>query len=251
MTQPPPSRTREFPPGTPHSPPEDAGPIATATASLREWLSRSGVPVRLAPPGAGGDAAAPGVCLWPLAVLPEQATRRPQGRDPLRLRVRYLIHTGGADPTDDAVTEEFDRILTSLPDSTVHLVLDPVTLDTWRGFGVSPQLGLYLDVVTQASAPSPAPPRVRAAMRLSTEPLARVHGMVLGPGGVPVPGMRVVEQQTGAATYTGNRGEFAFPAVPAGGPTRLRLSGRGQHLVAEVAEQSDEPIIIHCDLEGD
>jgi len=192
------------------------------------------------------------VCLWPLAVLPEQATRRPQGRDPLRLRVRYLVHAGGADPTAEAVTGEFDRILTSLPDGAVHLVLDPVTPETWRGFGVSPQLGLYLDVTTQATAPpGPTPPRVRAGMQLSTEPLARLHGMVVGPGGVPVPGMKVVEQQTGAATYTGNRGQFAFPAVPASGPTRLRLSGRGQHLVAEVAERSDEPIIIHCDLEGD
>src|SRR5690606_41449142 len=119
----------------------------------------------------------------------------------------------------------------------VHLVLEPGTPETWRGFGVAPQLGLYLDVTTQATAPpGPTPPRVRAGMQLSTEPLARLHGMVVGPGGVPVPGMKVVEQQTGAATDTGNRGLLAFPAVPASGPPRLRPSCRGPHPVAAAVD---------------
>lgn len=233
---------------------EPAGPIAAATATLLGWLSAAGIPAQLAPPGddagpgsPGDDAGPGGVCCWPVALLPEQATRNASGHGPLRLRVRYLIT---ANAPADALTDLLDQfLLASLAESTVHLAIEPVTVDTWRAFGRSPRLGLYAEVPAQVARPRPTPPRVRAPLQLDSRPLGRVHGTVVGPAGVPVPGIRVVAVATGAATYTDNRGQFAFPAFPAGGPVRLQLSGRGLDLVAEVTGQSDEPIVIHCAME--
>jgi hypothetical protein len=221
------------------------GPIATATGSLLDWLSGVGVPAQVALPGT--DIPAGSACVWPMALLPEQATRDTGGHGVLRLRVRYLVMGGSAaEPADP-----FDRILAAdRTQSTVHIVIEPVGVDVWRGFGLAPRLGLYADVQAQVAPIRPAPPRVRAPLRLEGRPLGRVHGTVIGPGGAPLPGIRVVVEETGAATYTGNRGQFAFPAFPAGRPVRLQLSGRGVHLAAEVAGQSDEPIVIHCDMEG-
>jgi hypothetical protein len=237
---------------------EPAGPIATAHGSLLDWLSAAGVPAHLAPPGGdasgevsgGGDTGdgGPGsVRVWPVALLPELATRETGGPGPLRLRVRYLIAAGAT----SASAEVLDRLLlASLVDSSVQVAVEPISTGTWRAFGLSPRLGLYADIPVQVARPRPALPRVRSPLRLEGRPLGRVHGRVIGPGGVPVPGIRVVVEETGAATYTGNRGHFTFPAFPAGRPVRLRLSGRGLHLAAEVAGQSEEPIIIHCDTEG-
>jgi hypothetical protein len=110
---------------------------------------------------------------------------------------------------------------------------------------------LFADVPTQATRPEAAVARARAPMRIGSEALARVQGQVLGPGRTPVPGIRVVALGTGAATYTDNGGRFAFAALPAGGPARLLLSGKGMEFVAELATASDEPVVIHCDMEED
>lgn len=236
--------------------PTPSGPVTTATETLLAWLERAGVSARVAPPASGARASGAGasgeghggsVHVWPLVVLPEQATRQPYGVAPLRLRVRYLL------APDPGEIGPLDRVLeAAVTDNAVHVALEEVTVDVWRGLQVSPRLGVYVDVPVRVAAPQPAPaPRVRAPLRLEARPLARLSGAVLGPGGVPLPGIRVAVPATGAATHTDNHGQFALPALPAGEPVRLSLSGRGVEMVAEVASPGEEPIVIHCEWEGD
>lgn len=239
-----------------------SGPIASATTVLFDWLSGAGVRARLAPPGTG--TAEPGsVYVWPVGLLAEQAVRDTTGRGPLRLRVRYLLTADplaadplAADPAAErpdashGAAELLDRVLlASLTEGPVNLAIEPVPARVWQAFGLAPRLGLYAEVATRATRPRPAPVRVRQPLQVDTRPLGRVHGRVLGPGGTPVPGIRVVVADTGAATYTDHRGRFAFPALPAGRTARLLLSGKGLELVADVAAPTDEPVIIHCELE--
>jgi hypothetical protein len=225
---------------------ERVGPIAAATAVLADWLSRAGVTGRVAPPG-GEATDPPAVCVWPLVLLPEQQVRPATGRRDLRLRVRYLLTT---EAPPDAAANLFDRILLAgLTDSAVHVPIEPVLEQVWRSFGLPPRLGLYAEVCPQVARPRPTPPLVRLPLNLDSAPLAQVHGRVIGPGGVPLPGMRVVAADTGAGTYTDNHGRFAFPALPAGRPVRLLLSGKGLDLVADVATPSAGPVVIHCETE--
>jgi hypothetical protein len=225
---------------------ERGGPIATATAVLTAWLSRAGVTATVAPPG--GEVTGPAaVCVWPMAVLPEQEVRGTVGRGQLRLRVRYLLTTA-APPAGAA--DLLDRILlASLIEGDVRIPIKPVGEQVWRAFGLAPELGLYAEVLSRVARPEPRPPLVRQPMRVDSTPLAKLFGRVIGPGGVPLPGMRVVVADTGAVTYTDNRGQFAFPALPEGRPVRLLLSGKGLDLVAEVAAPSAEPVVIHCETE--
>jgi hypothetical protein len=222
------------------------GPVATATATLLEWLSAAGVTPRIATPGTG-DPAPGAVRVWPVAVLREQAVRGAGGPGPLRLRVRYLL---SCDPPTDDATQLIDRILVaSLAGGPVSLLIEPVAAEVWQAFGLYPRLGLCAEVATQATRPRPRSPRVRTGLRVDTQPLRQVRGQVVGPGAIPVPGIRVVVADTGTTSYTDNRGRFAFPALPAGRPARLLLSGKGVELVADIAAPTDEPVVIHCDLE--
>ncbi|HEX6683726.1 MAG TPA: carboxypeptidase-like regulatory domain-containing protein [Candidatus Limnocylindrales bacterium] len=225
---------------------EPGGPVAGATATLLDWLSAAGVTPRLDAPGAGDPDSAT-IRVWPVRLLWEQAVRNASGPGPLRLRVRYLLACDAA-PAEAAAL--LDRVLlASLAGGPVSLPAAPVTAGIWQAFGLPPQLGVYVDVAVQAHRPQPVAPRVRQALRVDGRSLARIHGQVVGPGGTPVPGIRVAVAATGAAVHTDHRGRFAFPAVPAGQPARLLLSGKGLELVADLAAPSDDPVVIHCDPE--
>jgi hypothetical protein len=231
-----------------------AGPIAAAIRTLLDWLSLAGIPAVISPPSVptlpAGPATAPGensapLTAWPIGILSEQQVRDGHGSAPLPMRLRFLLAT---DPTSGAQVDLLDRVLVaSLQDGAVHTPVEPVTVDVWQAFGLPPRLGLYADVRTVASIPPPTPPRVRHPLRLESLPLARIHGTVIGPGGIPVPGVRV--SAAGMPTvHTDDRGRFSLPSLSVGGPTRLLLSCKGFDLVAE-ATPSDEPLVIHCDIQ--
>lgn len=217
------------------------GPLARATATLLDWLSGAGVAAALAPPGQP-DPDPGSLYVWPVALLPEQAVRGSAGHDELPLRVRYLLAGGTGD--------ELDRVLAaSLGAGSVEVVIEPVSVDIWQAFGLHPRLGLYVDVRTRTTRPRSARARVRQPMLLDTRPLAAIRGQLVGPGGTPVPGVRVTVIDTGASVYTDGYGRFGFPALPAGQTVRLLLAGKGLELVAEVTAPADEPVVIHCEME--
>jgi len=90
---------------------------------------------------------------------------------------------------------------------------------------------------------------VRQPMQVSTIPLLALRGRVLGPGDIPLTGMRIEVAGIGHSTQTDSAGRFVLSGVPADEPARLHVRGRGRYLLAEVERPSTDPVVIHCDME--
>src|SRR5205807_4868825 len=129
------------------------------------------------------------------------------------------------------------------------VVLEPLAPAMWVALGTFPRPALVFDVAVHVARERVAVPRVRQTLRLDVAPLRMLEGRVLGPGGVPLSGVKVTAAGTATSAYTDVRGGFALAGVPGGVPALLWLSGRGLHLQAQVEPASAEPVLIHCDLE--
>ncbi len=239
--------------GTPvESTVDGRGPTAAALSRLRDWLAAAvgpRVPVVVEAPRDGEHSR---ICVWPLALLPDQGTRGGGRREPLRLRMRYLI---AADGPVERAADLIDLVLAAgAADDGYHLVFEPVPSHLWGTGGRLPAPSLLLDVPVQIRPAIPAVPRVRGELRLTGGPMRTVRGRVLGPGGVPLSEITLTAPATGSATRTDARGEFVLPGLPAGHPVLLHLAGRGLRMQAQVdSAQVDsgatEQVVIHCDIE--
>ena len=230
----------------------ERGPIASATASLLDWLADiAGAEVRTAAPrasaadGTSADDGADGVTgllVWPLALLPEQALRNAGQREPLRFQVRHLV-TGEVDA--------LDRVLVAAVQAgDLSISLDPPSDQAWLAFGVEPRPALLIDMPARVGRPTPAVPLVRGPLQVRGAPPVAVSGRVLAPNDQPLAGMRVEVVSTGAWTYSDAAGRFAFAAVPEESPVRLALQGKGRRLVAEISSGQDlNDLAIHFDPE--
>jgi hypothetical protein len=254
-----------------------SGPIAQSMTALAAWLSTVDTTAWFGDPGAP-DAPA-GLCAWPVAVLPEQEVRASTVRQPMRLRVRYLLTAGGgragggaagggegqardavpgggegrardAVPGAGELAGLLDPVLRAAAgDGDVSVVFEPVAVELWRALDLRPRAALLVDVPAQVDRATPRPPLVRGPLRLDGAPMRSLRGQVVGPGDVPLAGMRVEAPVVGASTYTDDGGRFAFGGLPAGDPARLVLVGRGRQFQAEVTADADAPVLIRCDFE--
>jgi Carboxypeptidase regulatory-like domain len=237
------------------------GPIAQSMTALAAWLSTVDTAVWVGDPGAPD--APSGLCAWPIAVLPEQEVRATTVRQPMRLRVRYLLTAGGAaDGGGGAGTDggastgaaELARLLdpvllAAAGGGAVNVVFEPVPVELWRALDLRPRAALLVDVPAQVDRATPRPPLVRGPLRLDGAPVRSLRGQVVGPGDVPLAGVRVEATSIGVSTYTDDGGRFAFGGLPAGDPARLVLAGRGRQFQAEVSTDADAPVLIRCDFE--
>lgn len=223
------------------------GPVAAATADLVAWLGdAAGAPVRLAPPADVGEGP-PVLAAWPLELRPDQEARGSGQRLPMRLLLRYLVCASGG---VEEANRLLDRVLVAAASAQERaVVLEPPPSQTWLAFGVKPRPALLFDVPVQIARPVPVAPLVRQPLQVRVAPMQSLHGRVVGPGDVPLAGMRVEVASTGQATHTDSRGRFVVSGVPAGEPARLRLRGRGRNLLADVEAPSTEPVVIHCTIE--
>jgi hypothetical protein len=233
------------------------GPIAAATARLVSWLTQhaAGTAVHVGPPK-DTDAGPVELTVWPLALLPEPGARSTVGRqrDPFRLQVRHLVTAGGPAGSSAAA---LDRVLVAAVETgeaALTVVLEPLPPHTWLALRALPRAALLIDVPAQIARPLPRVPVVRRPLRVQSTPLRPLHGRVVGPGDMPLAGIRVEVVATGTSTYTDATGSFDFAALPADQPTRLRLRGKDRPLLAELdapitSGSVTDPVIIHCDLE--
>jgi hypothetical protein len=257
-----------------------SGPIAQSMATLATWLSTVDTTAWFGDPGASNAPA--GLCAWPVAVLPEQEVRASTVRQPMRLRVRYLLTAGGgragggakdggakdgeakdggakdggegaareAAPAAGELARLLDPVLrAAAAGGDVSVVLEPVPVELWRALDLRPRAALLVDVPAQVDRVTARPPLVRGPLRLDGAPMRSLRGQVVGPGDVPLAGMRVDAPVVGASTYTDDGGRFAFGGLPAGDPARLVLVGRGRQFQAEVNADADAPVLIRCDFE--
>ncbi|NJC12383.1 hypothetical protein F4558_002209 [Micromonospora profundi] len=220
------------------------GPIATATAELAAWLAgAAGEPVPIGPPRTDGDAA--GLTLWPLELRPARQTRSSGAvREPYRFTIRYLLSVTGP-----AGLDHLDRVLTAATsDGSYPIVLEAGDAPLWSAFGVAPRPALLFDVPAQVDHPTPAAPPVLQPLRLRQLEVRTLTGRVVGPDDQPLAAMRVELPATASAARTGPDGRFLIVGVPHDpdnpGPVRLRLSGRGLVLTADVDPGEDDIVIV-------
>jgi hypothetical protein len=223
----------------------DHGPLARASSLLLASLAEADVAVRVEHPAAtagvqSGAFGGPWLAVWPYAVLPEALPARPG--DPLRLRVRFLLHADGPDST---AIEALDRVLLA---GVPYLLAEAVPDTLWAALGARLRAALLCEVAVQVANPAPRTPRVTQPNRLDTVALRRLSGRVQTPGGVALVGMRVSAEDGTTAAYTDTRGRFELPVL-ADRPVRLAVSGRGLLLTAEVAAVSAEPVVITCEIQ--
>jgi hypothetical protein len=224
------------------------GALAAATAALLDWLRHAGAPARVVPPDdtVTPDGAAPrDLCVWPLAFLPERRTAGGALPEPLRLRLRFLVTTGGTDLPD-----VLDRVLLrAAVDGGFPLVIEPISADIWLALHARPRAGLLVDMPVRVERPAPEPVRVTSPLRVEHVPLRPFKGQVVGPGGTPLPGIRVEAVGSNAHTFTDPAGAFTFAGLPSGQQVQLLLSGKGLRLTTEVRVAGAEPVVIHCQTE--
>ncbi|MGW3603859.1 carboxypeptidase-like regulatory domain-containing protein [Micromonospora sp. NPDC005161] len=221
------------------------GPIETATAELAAWLTNAaGEAVPIGPPRTDGDAA--GLTLWPMELRPARQTRSSGAvREPYRFTVRYLLCVTGP-----AGLDRLDRVLAAATrDGRYPVVLEAGAAPLWTAFGTAPRPGLLIDVPTQVDHPTPAAPPVLHPLRLRQLESRTLTGRVVGPEEQPLAEMRVELPGTASAARTDPDGRFLIVGVPHDpehpGPVRLRLTGRGLVLTAEV-DPAEPDIVIVC-----
>jgi hypothetical protein len=221
------------------------GPLAEATREVLSWLSRAGATATLTPPV---DAPVPDegsgeLHVWPIELLPDQGMRMSNRPDALRLRIRFLIASAGLAGALDPV------LAAAAVDSAVSLVFEPIPVETWLALRVRPRTALVVEMPIRVGRPVAATPLVRGPIRVEGVPMVALHGTVLGPGNVPVPGVRVRAVDVGGSTHTDGDGRFTLPGLPAVGTTRLSVSGKGLHLSTDVVVASAQHLVLHCDFE--
>jgi hypothetical protein len=238
---------------------EDPGALATGIELLLRRLTSGEpqLPARLGLPD-GGHSVAAELTVWPLALLPEQNMAAGQSRGPLRLRVRALVSAQGPLP---AVIGLLDDVLArEAAEHHAWLVAEQAPPGLWRDLGVAPRLGLLFDVPVQVARAQARTPRVRSLARIQAVALRSVAGRLVGPGNVPLAGMRVTSPDAAGSATTDPQGRFTLPVAAADRPVRLRLSGRGLSFTAQIPHQdpadgtsagsaADETIVITCDIE--
>jgi hypothetical protein len=222
---------------------------------LKDWVLQivGTVPVTFSLPIASQTGQSISLYLWALApafasALPAAGGRRP----PLQIELRYLVTTWADDP-QRAHQMLGDLVFAALDNSQFEVDLGPLPSETWLAFGVAPRPAFVLRVPVRLERPE-TDKFVRAPLVMRAAPMTALHGRVVTPDGLPLPGLRVVVPSLQLSSLTDAQGEFRFPAVPIDSPIRqLHISGKGRDLdfTLEAPASADEPIVIHFDPLGE
>ena len=219
---------------------------------LREWAATvvGEVPVSLAPPSREREGeAGVGLYLFDLAESPSPRTSGPQ---PLQFLLRYLVTASSPEP------EEAHRLLGELlfaaletPEMEVEVGAVPVAL--WQAFGAAPRPAFTLRMPMLKERRKRPVRRVLEPLVVEASRLARLAGVVLGPGDLPLAGARVELPALNVSTRTDFQGRFQFAAVPEGATGVLRVQARGRELAVAPERPADpeSPLIVRFPLMED
>jgi hypothetical protein len=219
------------------------GLLAEATQTVLATLTDAGATARLGPPADEPDQGG-GLCVWPLALVPDRVA--PSTPDALRLRAQFLV-AGGGDAESIALIDR--ALLAAAGDPQVCLVPEPLSAQTWAALQVRPRAALVVEVAIRLPRPTPTPVRVRGPLRIADAPLTTLRGRVLGPDAVPVPGAVVRATDIGVSTHTGRDGSFALSGVPATESVHLLVSARGARLSTQISPRSAEPLVLSLPID--
>lgn len=216
---------------------------------LDDWVQRvlGPIAVTFEPPLPARDGK--GVSCYLLAVVgnpPLRGNRRP----PLQAALQYLVTTWAERP------QEAHRLLGELAFAaleTTDFVLEPEPppMATWQALGLLPKPSLMLRVPVRRARAEPETPLVVEPLVVRQAPMIPLHGVVVGPGNVPVAGARIELPALGRYAVTDRRGCFMFEAIPfLTEGVELAVSARGRHQVVRVtgATSEIEPFVVQFEF---
>jgi len=128
--------------------------------------------------------------------------------------------------------------------------LEPIPLTVWTAFGVPPQPSFVLRVPLRQERPQPQTKLVRE-LRIQSSPVVSFHGLLLGPGDVPLSDCRIEMPALRLSTCTDYKGRFYFPSVPAAGNKQLLVKAKGRELPVDSEDNHPDggtPLVIHFNL---
>jgi hypothetical protein len=217
---------------------------------LSAWIGSilDPVIVTLGPPAAD---AANGVGLYLMELL-----QSPLGRGarlpPLLMTLRYLVTTYASEP-EEAHRMLGALVIAALENPEFEVEQEPLPLSLWIALGIAPRPSFVLRVPFKHDRPEKLAPPVRLPMVIKPLPLSSLEGQILGPENIPLMNARVELPALDMFTNTDSKGRFHFSAVPAAKGARLlrvRAKGREFSINTEQAGSSEDPLVIHLQLEG-
>lgn len=223
--------------------------IELADKRLKEWANAAveGLEVRFDLPTKPGEKCA---SLYLLELLDSPPPRTAKIA-PLQLSARYLVTAWGSSELEGH--EILGKLVfTAMADPEWQVELRPVSADMWRALGVPPRPSFWITVPLRQPRVERMAPPVRKPLVVNSSFVLPLHGIVLGPGNVPIPDALVELPSLGAHTRSDRNGRFRFTAVPTGGvATQLRVRAKGKEFSVSTKDDhklSDSPLVINLNL---
>ena len=212
---------------------------------LKDWIGSviQGAALSLEPPDAKKTGRGVGLYLLELIQAPPPSTTK---RPPLQLALRYLI-TAWSDTPEDAHQMLVAMMLAAMESSEFQVELEPVPMTTWTAFGMPPQPSFVLRVPLRQERQQPQTKLVRE-LKIQSSPIVSFHGLLLGPGDVPLSNCQVELSALNLSTSTDYKGRFYFPSVPAAGSKQFLVKAKGFELPVRSEQNypdSGTPLVIH------
>lgn len=217
---------------------------------LKEWVGTAlqGIEVSFGPPNR--EKAGRRIDLY-LVELKDKPPLRSAKRPPLQLSLRYLV-TAWADDPEEAHRLLGQLVFAAMENPEFEIDLCPAPATVWRSFGVPPQPSFVLAVSVQKERPQPKVALIRQPLIVNASLVTSFHGVVLGPGDIPLAGARVEIRGLHLATQTDYRGRFRFSTVPSEPSEKLleiKAKGRELSVTAEENHPEDgDPLVIRFNL---
>jgi len=213
---------------------------------LKDWIQSviQGAEVSLAPPNGQRTGRGVGLYLMEITQSPAPSTAK---RPPLQLVLRYLV-TAWSDKPEDANRMLVQLIFAAMENADYQVEMDPIPITIWTAFGGPPRPSFILRVPLRQERPELEMPVVRQPLKVESSPVISFHGLLLGPGEMPLPGCRVEIPALRISASTDYRGRFYFPGVPAEGTKRFVIRGKGRELTINSDQNYPDPntpLVIH------
>lgn len=163
-----------------------------------------------------------------------------------RIALRYLI-TSWAQTEAEAHALLGKLVFAALEKREYELNLAELPITLWGAFGMLPRPALTLWVPCSIVQPEQTAKLVRGPLAVHGAPIKSLHGIVLGPGDVPIMGAGVELPALQLRGHTDAHGRFSFATVPSGSQGLqlvVKAKGHRQSVTVEQSTSDKEPLAI-------
>jgi hypothetical protein len=180
-----------------------------------------------------------GVSLYLLALadpLPAWISRQ-SGK---QIALRYLV-TAWAAEEEQAHALLGKLLIAAIEKREYELSLEELPMTLWTALGIAPRPALMLLAPYVIEQPERVVKLVRGPLVVQGVPVRSLHGIVLGPGEIPIAGAGVELPALQLRSSTDSRGRFSFATVPGGAQNfQLIVKARGYRQIVTVEQSTSE-----------